>query len=77
MASSEWETYPVNVDCFIPLSEDPLGYRARLIEISTLLFASGEDRFELMSVVEGSGGNIRVISLEPVLRVSKVLGCQY
>jgi len=64
MASSEWDTYPVNVDCFVPLSEDPSGYRARLTEISTPVFASGDDHFELMSVVEGSGGNIRVLSLE-------------
>jgi hypothetical protein len=53
MASSEWETYPVNVDCFVPLSEDRLGYRARLAEISTLLFSSGQDQLEVLSVVEG------------------------
>ena len=76
MASNEWETYPANVDCFVPLSEDRLGYRARLAEISTLLFDSGQDQFEAMSVQEGSGGNIRVLSLEPVQRVSQVSDCE-
>ena len=77
MASSEWETYPVNVDCFVPLSEDRLGYRARLAEISTLLFASGQDQLEVMRVVEGSGGKIRLPSFELIRRVSRVSDCEY
>jgi hypothetical protein len=56
MSCQGWETYPVNVDCLVPVSEDRLEVRRRFVEASSRLFTLGQDWLEVMRTLTENGG---------------------
>jgi hypothetical protein len=42
------DSYPVNAECVVPISEDRKGYLRRLNESSPRLFVCGQERLEVV-----------------------------
>jgi hypothetical protein len=55
MSRAGCDSYPVNVDCMVPMSEDRQGYLRRLKESSPRLFVSGQERLEVARLLPSEG----------------------